>query len=269
MALRVSEAITVVYVLYLAGCAWFRPMSPGRRRSVLVAVVFLAAVILVFARGGRDGPFLALRDWAPVGFLLFGYWLPAVLVTHIHHVFERVLVASDDRLFGRQGLGAFRARAPRWILELLELAYLLCYPLVPAGFAVLYFAGFRDQADRFWTCVLLAAFLCYGVLPWLPTRPPRVLEVEADRRRSRVRALNLRVLGRASIQLNTFPSGHAATALATALAVAEHLPVAGVVISIVVCGIVVGSVVGRYHYAADAAAGALMALLAWRLSQLV
>ncbi len=269
MALRVSEAITVVYVLYLAGCAWVRPLSPDRRRRVLVAVVVVAAAILVFARAGRDGPLLALRDWAPLAFLLFGYWLPAMVVTHIHHGFERVLVASDEWLFGRQGLSAFVARAPRGILELLELAYLLCYPLVPAGFAVLYFAGFPDQGDRFWTCVLLAAFLCYGVLPWLPTRSPRSFESETDRRRLRARALNLRVLGRASIQLNTFPSGHAATAIATALAVAEHLPVAGVIFALVACGIVVGSVVGRYHYAADAAAGALVALLAWRVSQLV
>jgi membrane-associated phospholipid phosphatase len=41
------------------------------------------------------------------------------------------------------------------------------------------------------------------------------------------------------------------------------VPEAGIVLGIVAVSIAVGSVVGRYHYAADAIAGAVVALLAF------
>jgi undecaprenyl-diphosphatase len=84
-----------------------------------------------------------------------------------------------------------------------------------------------------------------------------------------VRRLNLRVLGLASVQLNTFPSGHAAGSLATALAVGAHLPSAGVPLGLLALAISIASVVGRYHYAADALAGAALALLGFLISRAV
>ena len=160
-------------------------------------------------------------------------------------------------------------RAPRPVIELLELAYLCCYPMVPIGFACLYVAGLREESDRFWTAVLLAVFGCYGVLPWLPTRPPRAIEGAPMRSSGLVRRVNLRVLGLASIQLNTFPSGHAAASLATALAVGARLPLVGLPLGLLALAIAIGSVVGRYHYAADALAGAALALLGFVISRSV
>jgi membrane-associated phospholipid phosphatase len=78
-----------------------------------------------------------------------------------------------------------------------------------------------------------------------------------------VRRLNLAVLSRASVQWNTFPSGHTAASLSTALAVGTHVPVAGAVLGFIGVSIAVGSVAGRYHYAADAIAGAAVAWLAF------
>src|SRR5205823_6251950 len=142
-------------------------------------------------------------------------------------------------------------------------------PLVPAGFACLYVAGLREETDRFWTAVLLPVFSCYGVLPWLPTRPPRVLEHEPRRSSGCIRRLNRQVLRRASIHLNTFPSGHAAASLSTALAVGARLPLAGLLLGLVAVGIAIGSVVGRYHYAADALAGVALAVVGFVLSRFV
>ena len=155
------------------------------------------------------------------------------------------------------------------MIELLELAYLCCYPMVPIGFACLYFAGLREESDRFWIAVLLAVFGCYGVLPWLPTRPPRAIEGAPVRSSGLVRRVNLRVLGVASVQLNTFPSGHAAASLATALAVGARLPLAGLPLGLLALAIALGSVVGRYHYAADALAGAALAILGFLISRWV
>ncbi len=75
--------------------------------------------------------------------------------------------------------------------------------------------------------------------------------------------LNLRVLDRASVQWNTFPSGHTAASVAAALAVGSSIPQAGVVLGVLAVSIAIGSVVGRYHYTADAITGALIAVLAF------
>ena len=200
----------------------------------------------------------------PLVYFLSGYWLPALLVREPNKGLERRLLDVDRTLFGPNGLERFEQRAPRALIEYLELAYLLCYAVVPAGFACLLLAGYpADALDTFWLVVLLAAFGCYGVLPWLPTRAPRAIEPPGRDMRSSIRRLNLAVLNRASVQWNTFPSGHTAASLATALAVGIHMPFAGVVLGVVAVSIAAGSIVGRYHYAADAIIGAAVAVLAF------
>jgi membrane-associated phospholipid phosphatase len=186
-------------------------------------------------------------------------------VTGTKQVFESRLLALDHRW----RVHTISARAPRPVIELLELAYLCCYPMVPIGIACLYFAGLSEESDRFWSAVLLAVFGCYGALPWLPTRPPRAIEGAPVRSPGLVRRVNLSVLGVTSVPLNTFPSGHTAAALAIALAVAARLPFAGLLLGLLALAIAIGSVVGRYHYAADALAGAALALLGFLISRSV
>ena len=267
--MRASEWIVLVYFVGLAGAAAAAPLPSDRRRRIVATALLIGVSVLVLAHVGSTPPARVLRAWMPLGYILLGYWLPALLVTAPDQAFERRLLALDHRWFGPRGLTVFVDRAPRIVIELLELAYLFCYPLMPIGFACLNAAGIRGEADRFWTAVVVAAFGCYGVLPWLPTRPPRAIENGSSRSRSSVRSLNLAVLGRASVRLNTFPSGHVATSLATALAVGAHLPLAGLLLGVLACAIAVGSVVGRYHYTADALAGALVGLIGFAASRLI
>jgi membrane-associated phospholipid phosphatase len=268
MGLRASEWITVAYFAYLAGAAAVVPRlgRPQRRRAIGTAIAVVIAVLTVAAFGTRA---TVWRDWLPITYILIGYWLPALLVTSINQAFERRLLMLDRRWLGGENVTTIAERAPRGVIELLEFAYLFCSPMVPIGFACLYVAGLREESDRFWTAVLLAVFGCYGVLPWLPTRPPRAIEGAAAQSSGLIRRVNLRVLGLASIQLNTFPSGHAAASLATALAVGARLPLVGLPLGLLALAIAIGSVVGRYHYAADALAGAALALLGFVISRSV
>ena len=243
------EIVAAAYFAYLAGIAIMR----RKARPAVLALVTLGSVL-----------FVGMQHIMPLVYLLVGYWLPALLVRAPHLRFERRLLDVDHTLFGIDGLTRFERRAPRVVLEYLELAYLLCYAVVPAGYVVLAASGQDGVAiDRFWSCVLLAAFICYGLLPWLPTRAPRAVEPQPEAARASIRRLNLAVLNRASVQWNTFPSGHTAASLATALAVGAYMPAAGVVLGFVAVSIAAGSVVGRYHYAADAIAGAAAAVLAF------
>lgn len=246
-------AVVVAYFAYLAGVAVARHELPFARRIRVFVIAVLVMVSIVTLR---------ISSVVPLVYLLIGYWLPALLVKGPNDRLGTRLLEFDHQLFGEGGLAAFAAKAPRLFVEYLELAYLSCYAVVPIGWAWLVLAGYQDQSERFWTTVLLASFGCYGLLPWLPSRAPRAVEGPPESEGSLIRKLNVHVLDRASVQWNTFPSGHTAASLAVAMTVGSHMPVAGVVLGIVAVSIAAGSVVGRYHYAADAIAGAVVAIVA-------
>jgi membrane-associated phospholipid phosphatase len=170
----------------------------------------------------------------------------------------------------------------------LELSYLLCYPLVPQGLGVLYLArplvatpsahrglaavrvnGFGAVVDQFWTTVLLAALSCYVIYPFFPLTPPRVLfhDLPGPAVEPLLRKINFWILDRYSVQACIFPSGHVAAVTATALAVRAYLPRLGVVFLTAATSIAIATVYGRYHYTADAMAGALVAIAAFWTSR--
>lgn len=109
---------------------------------------------------------------------------------------------------------------------------------------------------RFWLAVLPAGYVCYVSLPWLVSRPPRLVREHTARAIAR---LNVFVLGRVSHQLNTFPSGHVAVSLAAAAGVAQVSAVAGALVLLTALAIALGAVAGRYHYMVDVLLGVLVA----------
>ena len=235
---------------------------PLRERLGIVAECgAAAAVVVAVARVQSSAALTAwpqyVRQWMPLVYLLWFYWIPAHFKRPINPQAEQWL-ADLDRRWATTLVRAV-AEAPRWCAALLELAYLLCYPMLPAG--LLFILWWDDTADpvRYATSVLLAGGLSYGVLPWLQTRPPRQLDDSPQTAtRSSLRRLNEAVLHTASVQLNTFPSGHVATAVAAALAVLADTGAAGTPFVLLAAAVALACVVGRYHYLADVVLGAIV-----------
>jgi membrane-associated phospholipid phosphatase len=102
------------------------------------------------------------------------------------------------------------------------------------------------------------------MLPWLRSRTPGALgdHVAIDDRRVTLRRLNRAIQRRGSIQVATVPSGHAASALATALMAGAHVPAALAPLLILALAIGFASVIGRYHWVADALLGYLVGAVA-------
>jgi hypothetical protein len=254
--MRVSEWIGLGFFVYLAAVAVLRRAEVRSRRLELMLVgVGISYVVRTLLVGDA-----VIRDWWPVVDLLLAYWLPALIAPPPDVRWERRFLASDRRWLGAD-IEHSAGRPSIVFATVLEFSYLLCYPMIPLGIAILFFGGFRGDADRFWTSVLLAVLPCYGMVLWLPMRPPRMVEGTTMPVFSSVRALNLRVLRRASIQLNTFPSAHVSGSIATACAVAARFPVIGVALGLIAAGITIGSVLRRYHYLADALTGVALGLL--------
>lgn len=260
--------VAVGYVSYLAIVSTvMRKFARARGRLLVAAAVAWLLVAVARARGPLDAtahPLLLVV--VPALVLVSAYWLSGLLFVRPDLRLERWLRAVDDRLLARTGVLGWYDRAPRVVAAFFELSYLLVYVAVPAGAVTLVLAGHAQHVDRFWTVVLLAELASYGMLPWLQTRPPRVLEAATmPAHASLLRRLNLAITGRASIQVNTIPSGHAAGACATALAIGSTMPVAGAAFMVLAVSIAVASVLGRYHYIVDAVLGMLIAVVVWEV----
>ena len=255
------QAVALGYVSYLAVVSLTRREFARARLPLWIAA---AVAWGAFAIGGRARLPPALDVVIPALILLGGYWLSGLLFVRPEARIERWLQSVDHAVLRR--MLAWYRHAPRFVTEYFELSYLLVYLAVPAGATTLALAGHADQVGRFWTVVLLAEFACYGMLPWIQTRPPRALEAPNPPARTHIiRRLNHRIVNRASIQANTLPSGHAAGALATALAVGSSMPMAGAVFVMLALSIAVATVLGRYHYLVDTVLGVLVAIAAWTL----
>jgi membrane-associated phospholipid phosphatase len=252
-------AASAAYVVYVACVAALLPgvRPAGRARALACAAAGAAAVVAAMSTTND-----VLRVWIiPPIVLLLAYWgTGALFVAPMTNV-ERALQSVDDRL----GIRARAGRLPAWVSTLLELAYVGVYPLIPIALALhLWFVDAPDP-DRFWAVILITDYICFATLPWLQTRPPRSIE-PGEPWRSALRRFNLRLMSTASIRVNTFPSGHAAEALAAALLVldAPWPWVAWMFVS--AAAISIGAVFGRYHYAVDAVAGWCVALAVWLLT---
>ena len=266
--MRASEWIVCGFFAYLLVLARLQPLSATRRNRVMAVGLVCIGLVLVLSQLRLQLPMRVARDWVPCIYLLQGYWMAGLFFRRPMPAAEARLLRLDRRLFAALRLDAAVQRTPAPVLQLLELAYLCAYPFVPATFALIYAAGLRGNADQYWTAVLPAAFACYGLLPWIQTRPPRSLEPPGpmDGRGLALRRVNRAVLDRASIQVNTFPSGHTATAVAAALATAELLPDLLVPLLAAAGAIAVSTVVGRYHYTADTLLGVFVGAGAWWLT---
>jgi membrane-associated phospholipid phosphatase len=266
---RASEWLTIAYFTYLGLVALMRPSMHHRRRALLIALSVVAFIFL--PPQFPAGPFRErLRDWLPAAYLLVGYWLSGLYFTvPMPRIEQRFL--SFDRLLYRNGMTRLVALTPWPILDIVEFAYLACFIFVPGGMLILALSGHEASADRFWTIVLAGEFGSFGVLPWIQTRPPRDVEPvdPINTRGLIVRRLNLYMCGRTSIGWNTFPSGHVAGALAAALAVSEAVPSLAVPMMAATGLIAVSTVIGRYHYAVDGIAGAILTLSVWAFMHVI
>lgn len=255
--LRPWEIASVLLFVYTSVVAFFRKgLPPGVRMRAVGGSV--AGLLLTVA--SDLAPFHPLlHQWSlPPALLFLGYWTSGLLFVAPMKGIERTF-ALIDRLVHVRRVGSL---APAGLAEFLEFSYAAVFALIPIALILHLNFSASPDADRFWTVILITDFLCFAALPWIQTRPPRSLEAD-DPWPSSFRAFNLRWVDRASIQVNTFPSGHAAEALAAALLVSNLRCGLFVWMLLSALAVSAGAVLGRYHYAVDAFAGWVVAVTVW------
>ncbi len=249
--MHAGEILALVYFLVIAGAA----LALLRRRAgAAIAMGWAVAGVLV-AVTARFAPTL-LRDWWLILALPLAYWAPARLAGTANERLERWLQSIDERL----GL----TRLDPGGHGLLEFAYFLVYPMVPAGLLAITLSS-PGMAEEFWLVLFAAVLPCYGLLPLLPTRPPRsfLLPTTPAANASRLfRRANVEFLATFGNTWNTLPSGHAAGAAAVAVMVWRSDSSLAPAFSLLAIGIAMGTVRGRYHYVVDTLSGVMLGLAA-------
>lgn len=259
--MRDFEWATLAYCAYIAAAALLRRGIPLRHRAAVVASGAAIGALAAYAPRApwRDARWI--RDWLLPGavYLLGAYRISGLLYVRPMLRLERWLV----RLDGALGAARWSDRLPPAAAEFLEFSYLSVYALIAVGPLIARAAAGDAALDRFWTMLLVADYICFGCMPWAQTRTPRALEGQAPTRGSHIRRLNFVVLKTFSHDRNTFPSGHAAEGAAVVLALAATAPAASALFLPLALGVGIGSVAGRYHFAGDAIAGYLVAIVVW------
>ena len=256
-AVRHSEWLASAYFLYLVVAACVRRMPPVRRASLVGLAGLMAVLVVALARAGQPW----IRDWAPLLYVLAGYYASGLLFVRPSERLEAWLIGWD-----RRWLGDPTTRFdlwPRWLLAYLDVVYMGCFLLLPAGFAVLHWNGYDLLADRYWTMVLGAEFGAFAPLAFVETRPPWAVERAAGAADLTVRRTAERFVRHLTIGVNTFPSGHVAGSLAVAFAVMGAVPRLGVGLLALAVSIALACIVGRYHYIVDVIAGAALGVAVW------
>src|SRR5712691_4523500 len=156
--MRIAEWIQLTFVSLVTMAAWIRPLprEPRLKVAALAAGAITATLAARFtARFLSLSSSFILRDWLPAALLLVPYWQAGHFFRCPNQNLQNRLAALDRLLFETLIPHPAKKLLGRALALYLELAYLIAYPLIPLGLAVLYAAGLRHHADYYWTIVLL------------------------------------------------------------------------------------------------------------------
>lgn len=263
--MRTAERLNLLFFSLLTVLAWlYRAPKQHRVMATGFGLTGIALGVLPQFTDSYHSSWAVptLRDWLPAALMPFAYWQTGAFFPERKRELEHKLQQVDRKLFSLCNLSRADRKWHRLLNAGLELAYSLCYALIPGGLAVLYLSGQKRQADWYWAVVLPPTYLCYLVTVFVHVLPPRLLEAGQGHSSSvsAFRRFNLWMLQNTSIKFATLPSAHVASTIAASLALLWLAPAAGVIFLALSAGIAVGAVTGRYHYFVDVLLGALLAI---------
>jgi membrane-associated phospholipid phosphatase len=206
-----------------------------------------------------------VRDWTPLAFTLgafreMDWFTPSSYPLR----WESVWLQQDHWLLTRLGLAhALEALGPV-VTGYLELCYLLVYSTGAFCVLTLWLVHRRPTVDRWMIVYLTGTLLAYSLFPFFPTLPPRMLE-DPPVAATWLRHWNLWLLDSATIHSSVFPSAHVSSAFSAAWGLFVALPKRrefawGMLFY--ACSVSLATIYGRYHYAADVAAGIGVSMVA-------
>ncbi len=268
--LRSAEWLLAVYFGYVALISPRFALGPRIEWRPFVVEVLVCALFFAMAFGEvyeNAKLFSVMRDWAAVALILVAYremdWFSA---RARNFQLELTWVEWDRAILYRGGLQ--RAIESLGVVGplYLEVCYALVYAVAPFFVAIMYANNHRSRVKGALYWYLLGTLASYALFPYFPSDPPRVAFGGTDLPNifTVARRLNLWLVGDYGIHSSVFPSAHVSSAFTAAWVLFAFMPGRkqyGWAMLVYAVSVSIATVYGRYHYAADAAAGFAISLI--------
>ena len=203
-----------------------------------------------------------LRDWYPLSTIALFYFEMGKLTQMVfQHYFDETVIRWEKQIFKGMPSLELSARFPSLILsEILHLCYFSYYIIAVFLAARLYFSG---RIGPFQETVFLEtltfnlSLLCY---PFLPATGPRYLfeKIQGKLPKGFFFRLTHSIVSRGSSKGTAFPSSHVSLSVIVLLCALRYDSTAFLILLPMCVGLTLGTVYGRFHYAIDALAGAIL-----------
>lgn len=270
LRLRSSEWVLLAFFAYIVAVTPFfrdRPHLGYQPVIVLIAVFFLFLLLALDSFGRHANAIAMLRDWLPIPLTLAAFREMELFVPLTYpHTFEQTWIRWDTWLLKDCHLHSVIQAAGTLIPSYLELCYFFVYGVGAYCVAVLYLQGRRTSVNRFLTIYLVGTLSVYAMFPFFPSEPPRFAFPNiAPPIDTWIRDVNLWFLRHATIHSGVFPSAHVSSTFSCAWAMFLLLPERkrfGWGLLVYALSVSIATIYGRYHYAADVAAGFAVSLAA-------
>lgn len=259
-----ADRLTLAYLVFASALAVICHHHVPRWGIVLLLNSGLTLFILVLA-GLRDRrlPVLGfLSHWYPVA--LFGIFFEEI-GSLVHAVFpywrDAVLIRLDSRLFGAHPTVWFEQFSGYWLNEYMQLVYTTYLVLTLSFGAYLWWRGQKKDFEVFLVSTCVAYYLSYVIFILFPVEGPYHTLAHLQRGElsgGPFTALINLIEKHGRVHGGAFPSTHVAGSVAVLLSAYRFARRLGYALTPLVLSICVSTVYGRYHYAADVFAGALM-----------
>ena len=218
-------------------------------------------------------PLRFLRDWYPLSTIAIFYFEMGKLTQMVfQHYFDETVIRWEKQVFKGMPSLELSSRFPSVILsEFLHLCYFSYYVIAVFLATWLYFGdrmGPFQETVFAETLTFNLSLLCY---PFLPATGPRYLFEKTQGRLSKGFFFRLThsILSRGSSKGTAFPSSHVSLSVIVLLCALRYDITAFLILLPMCVGLTLGTVYGRFHYAIDGLAGAVLAGIVFGITTLL
>lgn len=241
---------------------------------LLVRACVIAAILsLTLVQETLPHPWQFIRDWYPLSTIALFYFEMGKLTQLVfHRFFDDAIIRWEKRVFRGMPCIELSHKFPSLLLsEVLHLCYFSYYLIAVFLAAWLYFQGkvvpFQETVFAE-TLTFNLSLLCY---PFIPATGPRYHfdKIEGKLASGFFFRLTHAILSTGSSKGTAFPSSHVSLSVIVLLCALRYDTTAFLILLPLCTGLTLGTVFGRFHYAIDALAGAVLAMLIFVIMLLI
>lgn len=261
-----ATPVTVTYLLVTAALAAIFHQTIAQWAAIVTAHITVCAALVWLDRNESSSTIVrALHDWHPIVLFPILYKEVELLAAGVGDwQLTEAIPALEATLFnGQPSLYLSERWSSVAVSEYLHFCY-LSYVLVIPGVCGYWYATRRQVAFR--EVVLLLAVTMFGSYLFFILFPVDSPYYRSDRLGPPLAGnfffdLVHEISSRGGARGGAFPSAHVSGAVVTWLVAWRHQRRLAVLLSPIIGGVVVAAVYGRFHYALDAVAGLLVAIV--------